>query len=115
MSYPMTWRRIVGRSGLGKGDYNDAGDHKNMLNLDQPGIRPGMSEEERLKDFYGRMGPGYVSAIKSNEEQWRMLLGDIRRLEADVADEKAICQHIASRVGVDPDVVAAVLKEFLSF
>ena len=61
------------------------------------------------------MHPTIVEAFKRNDSSWMMLLGDLRRLEADVIDEQGICQHIASRIGVDTDTVAAVLKEFVSF
>ena len=116
MGYPMTWRRVIGRNGLHKGGYDDAGQHKVCMNMGIVGIvKPDVPMEIQLRNVYASMGPDYVRHIETNENNWKILLGDIRRLEADVADEKTICRHIATRTGVDPDTVATVLKEFMNY
>lgn len=48
------------------------------------------------------------------ENAAKMLAGDLRRLEQDIVDEGAICRDIACRSGLDEEIVAAVLKEFVS-
>ena len=116
MGYPMTWRRVVGRNSLTEGDYHNSGSHGIYINLGFVGIKnPDKTEEVRTREYHADMGPEFIRTIKSNEERWKALLGDLRRLEADVMDEGSICQHVASRTGVDADTVAAVLKEFLNF
>ena len=116
MGYPMTWRRVIGRNGLIEGGYTDPGRHKVNLNLDNPGLmNKDLPQEERVKKFQEHLGPDFAKLLKSNEQSWQALLGDLRRLEADVIDERGICQHIASRTGIDPDTVAAVLQEFMNF
>ncbi len=45
----------------------------------------------------------------------RNMMGDLRRLEKDALDERAICVHIAKETGTDAETVAAVLKEFMSW
>ena len=67
--------------------------------------------EELIRDQW----PRACERLRRYEESMRLLLGDLRRLEADAVDEAAICTYIAHRTGIDADIVAAVLKEFIAW
>ncbi len=99
MSYPMTFRRFINRNALGEGDYTKAPSaHAIRVNTNLPGLPP-----------------HHVERLQAYEATMAFILGDLRRLEHDAMDEDAICSHIAARTGIDRDVVAAVLKEFISW
>lgn len=104
MSYPMTFKRFVNRNGM-TGDY---GTRISTVNLDQPGL---LGQEH----FLTTMAPHWRDALLHIDMRWGCILGDLRRLEKDGQDEDAICKHIAERTGVDPETVAVVLKEFLTW
>jgi len=106
MGYPMTYQRVLRRNRLDCGDYGDLGKCYSSLKMPKP--------------FSGNPEASLpVSDIREwaavNHQALSMLLGDLRRLEGDAVDEAATCLHIAARTGVDKEVVAAVLKEFLSW
>lgn len=104
----MTYQRVVNRNRLRVGGYNDAGDWEVSANLDHPGT---LSVDE-----FHRVQFSFVAEeMKRREGGLRMLLGDLRRLEQDAVDEQATVLHIARRTGIDPEIVAAVLKEFMSW
>jgi hypothetical protein len=105
MGYPMTFRRVVNRNGLGEGDYSG--------NLPYQWSTRGVVPEAGDPSVYQL--PFLVERIRGYERGLHMLLGDLRRLEADTVDENTTCKHIASRTGIDVDTVAAVLKEFMSW
>lgn len=91
MGYPMTYKRYVNRNKLHKGDYQDA----KMTNLNLDAMTGWMGDE-----------------VRSMQQRWRMMAGDLRRLEEDSVDENAVAAIIAARTGLDSDTVSAVLKEF---
>jgi hypothetical protein len=110
----MTYQRVLSRNNITKGGYDadpvircgatsiawsviDGYDQRTILGM--------------LKDTVDR----WKAEAEAGNSKWRFLLGDLRRLEADAIDEQAACAHIAARTGVDPDTVAAVLKEFMSW
>jgi hypothetical protein len=114
----MTFRRLLHRNGLDKGDYIDGGDYRNLL---RPVLQP-FPPKGRFPDCtdarYVEMLHEHIDLLGKalfGWDQWRQLiLGDLRRLEADALDERALCQEVARSTGVDADVVAAVLQEFFA-
>lgn len=118
MGYPMTFRRFLHRNGLDRGDYTDGGDYRNLL---RPTLQPFPAKER----FLGCTDERYVEMLHEHIDllgkaikgwdQWRQqILGDLRRLEADSRDERALCQEVARSVGVDVEIVAAVLQAFIA-
>lgn len=102
----MTYQRVLHRNGIETGGYFGVPDKwQQQVNTQVPA---GMTLEQAHFDVVARR-------LDSIVDQVRLLLGDLRRLEEDATDEKAICQVIASRTNIDADTVAAVLKEFLSY
>lgn len=109
MSYPMTFKRLINRSGLVDGDYGMVPQRLAAgVNLKDRGLT---SQDE----FDQLMAPYYRERIESYMAWAKRFAGDLRRLELDAVDEEATCKHIADRTGVDPDVVAIVLKEFMEW
>ena len=105
----MTFQRFIKRNGLHNGDYNIAPEkHRIRVNLDSPGLMP----EE---DFIRHIHPYHVTQIKEYEAAFKMMAGDLRRLEIDTVDESAICNIISDRIKIPKDIVAAVLKEFMAY
>ena len=101
----MSYQRVVRRNHL-VGDY--ASSKLITVNVDNfPDLDP--------DDIARMMHPHYVEAIKGANARWSMLQGDLRRLEDNATDENAICTYIANRTSLDPDTVAVVLKEFLTW
>lgn len=109
MGYPMTYRRVINRNGLEKGGY---GEVPSGLAVQVNVTDKGLATEE---EFHRLIWPHAVERLKRYEGGYSMLLGDLRRLETDTVDERTTCAHIAERTGIDPDVVAAVLKEFMAW
>lgn len=105
----MTYRRVLARNGLTKGDYS--------TNVWKRGPWPERSEFNADVDYD-------AACRRQVDEAWEMvgrieqaksaLLGDLRRLEDDAVDEKAICQFISETTHVERDIVAAVIKEFIA-
>jgi hypothetical protein len=104
----MTFRRLVNRNGLASGGYDDAADWKCPLNLTSPGL--GTMDQLREAQW-----PSLVEEVGGYEQRIQGLLGDLRRLEKDSIDEQATAHAIAIRTGIDVEVVAAVLKEFIGW
>lgn len=101
MGYPMTWQRVVGRNRLNE----DAAWHAYAgADVDESG-------HERLHLAYEH----WRRAADAFNRRVASLRSDIARLESDTRDEGSICQRIAERTHIEADVVAAVLKEFLSW
>jgi len=113
MGYPMTYRRILGRNRLGKGDY--------AVTPATPYPHVDFEKDRCGFETWAALERAYRSNFKWQQE-YRMgvenarslLLGDLRRLEDDTVDEGAICKVVAEKAGVDPEVVAAVLKEWMA-
>lgn len=110
MGYPMTFQRFVKRSQLERGDYS--------IDLDVPWttyywprgyVKDAFSEELR-REFDRQNGEREELGRKL-----KLLTGDLRRLEKDATDENAVCKYIAFRTGIDVEIVAAVLKEFIAW
>lgn len=108
MGYPMTWQRIVNRNGLGDGGY-DKTPERHQARVQTVNIGP-MEPDEFTKQQHYPMS----QRLAAYETAFRLLVGDLRRLEADAQDEGLLCEQIARRTGLDADVVAAVLKEFVT-
>ena len=103
----MTFRRFVRRNRLDRGDYGDPGDHAVGVNLES--VSPITGEDQR-EHFL----PLWTQRLVRYENEFKALLGDLRRLEQDALDERAIVSLIVRRTGLDSDAVAAVLQEFLA-
>lgn len=114
MGYPMTVQRVLNRNALSKGGYGHTPEDLMpsqwavSLNLDNPGL-------STMEELIASQWPRAVQRLRNYEGQVRLLLGDLRRLEADTVDEKITCQAIAHKTGIDPEVIAIVLKEFLAW
>lgn len=111
MGYPMTFRRLLNRNGLTEGNYGHSGGPSLPWQIQVNLTHPGLLEPDKLAVV---QWPYAVDRLKRYESQAALLLGDLRRLESDTVDEGWICKTIASKTGVDPDTVAAVLKEWLN-
>ena len=100
MGYPMTYKRVMLRSGMAEGGYQDCPRRFPLYGITTVGLEHWSGQELR--------------ALHERAIHWTELCaGDLRRLEADSTDEGAICTQIARRTGIDADVVAAVLKEYM--
>lgn len=107
----MTYRRVINRNGLREGGYdynfkNEVFDPGNIFGA-LPDIDQHRIYENTIKSLYERVNS--YRAKNSN------LLGDLRRLEMDTIDENATAKAIALKTGVDVEIVAAVLKEFMNW
>lgn len=113
MGYPMTYQRVIHRNGLSAGDYDSrTSDMGGEITIPvKADFRPGVDYEEVLKDLLRHQNENLERAKGGRQ----MLLGDLRRLELDALDERAHVQYIAQRLGADPDLVAAVIREFMSW
>jgi hypothetical protein len=114
MGYPMSFRRFVNRSGLAEGGYMDTPHPRVNLaaHMASPeAFNAGVDFTEVMRST----AANYAQEIERLYRWQGILLGDLRRLEHDAMDEQAICVQIAARTGVDREVVAAVLKEFISW
>jgi hypothetical protein len=118
MGYPMTWQRFVNRNGLVDGDYQ-----KPPKSWPQPrgATHIGLDEEfcgfqdaEALARAYRNSRQRELDDHTGLVHRFGGLAGDLRRLETDALDERAICGLIAEKTGLDADSVAAVLKEFFA-
>lgn len=107
MGYPMTFKRVVQRNNLVTGDYDTSPKYHSYSN---PVWDKQYQNEELLLDIIKH----YTETVNRLNDYFKRLAGDLRRLEHDVVDEDALCSLIANRTKIEPDVVAAVLKEFMS-
>ncbi len=113
MGYPMTFGRFVNRNRL-QGDYGTRMSMRNTKPYDREllkGFDPDVDRIDVLLSHSADLG----KEIDSLDGRWGLMLGDLRRLEADASDEGAVCKHIAARTGIDAEIVAAVLKEFIAW
>jgi hypothetical protein len=107
----MTWKRVVNRNGLSDGDYSAPPQRHSKRVLTDATEASLASERETKLLRYDHL----AKRVEEYEKAFCMLAGDIRRLEQDAVDESGICLSISNRVGVDADVVAIVLKEFMEW
>ena len=107
MGYPMTFDRVIRRNNLGTGGYDDAAKWGLSVNLNNLGLMASGDEFDRV------MVGEYRRRLREYEASAKMLLGDLRRLETDAIDERAVCAIVAERTKVDPETVAVVIREFL--
>src|SRR2546426_10077918 len=105
----MTYKRLINRNQLGIGGYTE--------DLPQGWMLGNVSEADEARNV-----EVVLSLVKHRREtlvglghRMQMLLGDLRRLEQDTIDEGSTCKYIAYRTGIDAEVVAAVLKEFIDW
>jgi len=113
MGYPMTYRRLVNRNNLREAEYGATlSGHNTKLadELTADKFNEGVNIEDVLRDTVRSLS----QEIDRMNAVWSMLSGDLRRLERDTTDESVICHEIARKVGIDADVVAAVLKEWMA-
>jgi hypothetical protein len=105
LGYPMTFGRFINRNGLrGDGRYLS---HVNLEVTSGTTLSPG--------EATAALAPHWRAALINANAWYGRMVDDLRRLERDGQDEDAVCRGIAARTGVDADVVAIVLKEFLSW
>lgn len=108
MSYPMTWKRMLNRNGLGEVDKwttlggaapNGWSIRTNLQEADDGNAAVGKVRRERLTQMEG---------------QAKRLAHDMIRLRHDTLDEDAILNRIVDATGIDPNDVAAVLAAWFS-
>ena len=101
MGYPMTFRRFVCRNGLEDGDYGEP-----------PGFAPVEPHPDAARVLSREE---LAEMLRTTTEDYRRramsMAGDLRRLERDLVDERALCREITRRTGLSGDDVAAVLRE----
>lgn len=115
MGYPMTWKRVLNRNGLVDGDYGQAPSRYQIrVNIHEDPQRVLSYTTGKSETIAEHMAPDWIKRIQEYENSSKMLAGDIRRLEQDAVDEGSLCQEIARRSGVDKEIVAAIIKEFLN-
>lgn len=110
MGYPMSYQRVLNRNRLHDGSYDTE-----PVDWFAPGTAVAWSvvddgNYENVLAFAQGMAESYNGAAKRYNAKVRLLMGDLRRLEADTVDEGAICQRIVADTGLSLDDVAAVLK-----
>jgi hypothetical protein len=111
----MTYQRVVNRNHLNEGGYGDPGRHAINVNLGPDGYDH--REDPNGDAFTAAIFPHAATRLRDYERAFTMLLGDLRRLEHDAVDENVngVCGYIAQRTGIESEVVAAVLKEFMAW
>lgn len=106
MGYPMTYKRVVGRNRLDDGNWHSSGSGVAWRSIDDYTVGEAIGLAQTLL-------MGWNDAAKRHNQRVAMLLDDMDRLRRDTLDEGSVCELIAQRTGVDAEVVAAVLKEWL--
>lgn len=109
MGYPMTFKRVLHRNRLDQGDYGT----KLIPVNTSTDVAPRVPNDG--SDFKGLHIRFLSDEIDKANQIWSTLCGDLRRLERDAVDEAAICAYVAKKIGIDPEIVAAVLKEFIAW
>lgn len=109
----MTYQRVIKRNRLSDGDYQQppAAWHSSGTAI----VDPQTLEKDALIhviDFWKKAINDQAASFNGRLGQ---LAGDLRRLERDAVDEGSVNAYIAERTGLDREVVAAVLKEFISW
>lgn len=115
----MTFRRVINRNGLtGKPTeiYGETGYSAKISLWDTDSIRKvyGYPNNDG-SNIVGFTMKQLCDEIDKINQKWGLLMGDLRRLEMDAVDESAISKQIATRTGLDPEVIAIVLKEFMAW
>jgi hypothetical protein len=119
----MSWQRLINRNGLKDGDYGQAPERwASLTNTSAreplpPEAFDAVPEGEReavVLNSTQSLSNHRAERVIRYENQAKSLAGDLRRLEKDIVDEGALCKEIARKVNMDADIVAAVLKEFVS-
>jgi len=105
MGYPMTFQRIISRNGLADGDYEHP---PSRWLLASPTTIETDSKYTRIIELWGEQN-------RSLNGRLQFFAGDLRRLEHDALDERAINAYIVSKTGVDADTVALVLRAFMEW
>src|SRR5260370_21845143 len=113
MGYPMTYQRVIGRNRLSDGNYTQApiAWHASGTAI----VDPQTLEKDVLVHVIGEWKKAINDQAEAFNGRLRLLVGDLRRLELDTIDEGSINAYIAQRTGLDQEIVAAVLKEFMNW
>lgn len=114
MGYPMTWGRLINRNGLADGDY---GRPPEGWAATAPKTAWSILDDydaARLRAHSRMVEEVVTNTVEQQNARIAIFAGDLRRLEKDTLDEGTICQSIARKLDADPDLVAAVLKEWLA-
>lgn len=115
MGYPMTYRRVLHRNGIEVGTIGDG--HRLVPSLATGSFPP--RDRFNADVDYDHLCREEISRLQGQlleaATKFGQILGDLRRLEHDTVDEGLTCAKIAERTGVDAEIVAAVLKEFITW
>ena len=113
MGYPMSYRRFINRNRLAEGDYaNLPFSPYPHVKIDEPLC--GFESVEALERAYRSQFNHWNDDRAAQHSRESCLRGDLRRLERDTIDEDAICRVVADKAGADPEIAAAVLKEWIA-
>lgn len=110
MGYPMTFSRFLARNDLKTGDY-DSLEKIRPFSTKTKDFGPGVEVEDVLRDHIAHL----ESKLQKMYNSIAMIKGDLRRLEQDALDEHSLCMYISEKTDIDPNTVAGVLKEFLTW
>ena len=109
MGYPMTYQRVIHRNRLHEGGYD--AERVGPFTVAEQSIAD-MTDEARAA-LFRHMAETQHERIVSMVRARNLILGDLRRLEVDSIDEGATVAYIANRTEADPEIVTAILREFL--
>jgi hypothetical protein len=112
MGYPMTFQRVLKRSHLEDGDYKVVPDDNRVYPAKNQ-YRVETTNPEWYEDLLKKEINRLSNELIRQENRRNLLLGDLRRLEKDTADENSIAKQIGFRTGISADLVAAVLAEYI--
>jgi hypothetical protein len=108
----MTYLRVLRRNELSEGGYEALPPFRFAhVGLDEEWC--GFQDADGLRGAYRGLAAISQRAVYDARVRRNALLGDLRRLEKDARDELEICDRIVSKTGIDDDLVAAVLAEFI--
>ena len=110
----MTWQRLLNRNRLNTGDYTEVPEGWGTSGGATAWELLEKDSKEQIIAFFKTVQAHRDEEAGRRNKQVMMFAGDLRRLERDALDEGYICREIARRVGADPELVAAVLKEWLA-
>lgn len=102
VGYPMTLARWLNRNDLRDGGYDSLPARWALSPVVTASSDPMVQSLARA----------WGETAAARDSKMRLMLGDLRRLEADTLDERYINEEVARRTGVDRDTVAAVLKAY---
>lgn len=111
MGYPMTYQRVISRSGLAPNSQPSVA--YNLAEVDRNVLAKLPDDAARISLLTFRVDD--LAKLATNAQRHHAnLKDDLRRLERDATDEGSIIRQLHDRTGIPRDHIAGVLKEFLA-